>query len=126
MLIAIMGGTYGERALVAQQIQVRDHLAYVIDNWYLLDKVFEDKSVVKYIITAMDASNLEQVDENLIKEAQRKRYFQQYQKSEFSSLHSEMARSRERDAFMQEQLKAQNQEITMLRQELNELKKKLK
>lgn len=35
MLIAIMGDTFGRRNEVAEQIRVKDHLAFVIDNWFL-------------------------------------------------------------------------------------------
>ena len=64
MLIAIMGGTYSDRSEIANQIKVRDHLAFVIDNWNLIDKVFKDKQQIKYIVTAFNASaDLEQDEE---------------------------------------------------------------
>ncbi len=50
MLIAIMGDTFGTNSEVEQLIQVKDHLSFVMDNWYLLN--FRDCSDIKYIIAA--------------------------------------------------------------------------
>ena len=33
MLIAIMGNTFMQRNEVAEQVKIKDHLAFVIDNW---------------------------------------------------------------------------------------------
>ena len=59
MLIAIMGDTFSRRNEVAEQIKIKDHLAFVIDNWYLQDLAFSigqhfgiNKNQIKYIITA--------------------------------------------------------------------------
>ena len=52
MLIAIMGDTFGQRNEVAEQIKIKDHLAFVIDNWYLKDYALGDPKKIKYIITA--------------------------------------------------------------------------
>ena len=58
MLIAIMGGTYSERSVISHQIKVRDHIAFVRDNWFLIDAVFKDKEKYKYkyVLAAFDAS----------------------------------------------------------------------
>ena len=50
ILIAIMGSIYNERILVADQVRIRDHLLFVVENWYLLDIAFKDKEKIKYII----------------------------------------------------------------------------
>jgi hypothetical protein len=52
MLIAIMGDTFGQRNEVAQQIKIKDHLAFVIDNWYLKDFSLGNIKEINYIITA--------------------------------------------------------------------------
>ena len=66
MLIAIMGNTFAERSLVAEEIKSKDHLAFVLDNWHLLDKAFMDMQDSRYIIAAM-YSNLEtQKDQKII------------------------------------------------------------
>lgn len=40
MLIAIMGNTFAERHEVAEQIKYKDHLNFVLDNWFILDRAF--------------------------------------------------------------------------------------
>ena len=56
MLIAIMGNTFAERSAVIDKIYYRDHLKFVLDNWYLIKTVFGDKlRDVKYIIAALSA-----------------------------------------------------------------------
>lgn len=55
MLIAIMGNTFTERSGIADQIRIRDHLKFVVRNWYLNDLAFENKDRLKYIITAFMA-----------------------------------------------------------------------
>ena len=52
MLIAIMGNTFGNRNEVAEQIKIRDHLAFVIDNWYLKDYAIGDSKQLNYIVAA--------------------------------------------------------------------------
>ena len=56
MLIAIMGNTFSERSSIKSQIRMRDHLRFVISNWYLSDLAFENKSQLKYIVTAFAAT----------------------------------------------------------------------
>ena len=51
MLIAIMGNTFAERSEVADQIMIKDHLRFVMDNWLLKDLAF-DLPKIKYIICA--------------------------------------------------------------------------
>jgi len=52
MIIAIMGNTFAERNEVSSQILVRDHLRFVMDNWYLMNFAFKDKKKVQHIVTA--------------------------------------------------------------------------
>ena len=47
MLIAIMGETFGSRNEVAEQIKIKDHLAFVMDNWYLKDYALGDPKFIK-------------------------------------------------------------------------------
>ena len=82
MLIAIMGDTFGQRNLVADQVKMKDHLAFIIDNWYLKDYSLGDTSQIKYVITAFHIddsspgneriehlqSTLEEVKDKLVQE----------------------------------------------------------
>lgn len=65
MLIAIMGETFGNRNEVAEQIKIRDHLAFVIDNWYLKDFSLGDIKQINYIITAFAIEETEDDNEIL-------------------------------------------------------------
>ena len=56
MLIAIMGETFGDRRAVADEIKIKDHLKFVMDNWHLSDMTFKNKEKIKYIITAFHLS----------------------------------------------------------------------
>ena len=67
MLIAIMGDTFGKRNEVAEQIKIKDHLAFVIDNWYLKDYSLGDPKQINYIITAFHVHNHEEKNEVLEK-----------------------------------------------------------
>ena len=42
MLVAIMSNTFNARQKVGSQISTRDHLKFIVDNWYLKDNVFEN------------------------------------------------------------------------------------
>lgn len=54
MLIAIMGNTFAERSAIIDKIYYRDHLKFVLDNWYLIRTVFGNKlRDVKYIVAAL-------------------------------------------------------------------------
>jgi hypothetical protein len=46
MLIAIMGNTFGKRREVAEQVNIMDHLAFVMDNFYLKDFALGDLSKI--------------------------------------------------------------------------------
>lgn len=39
MLVAIMGNTFAERSAIVDKIYYRDHLKFVLDNWYLIRTV---------------------------------------------------------------------------------------
>jgi len=64
MLIAIMGSTFASRKLVAEEIKVKDHLRFLLDNWHLMDYALKDKSQVTYIISAFSMQEAEKKDEN--------------------------------------------------------------
>ena len=54
MMIAIMGNTFAERSAVIDRVYYRDHLTFVLDNWFLIKSAFRGKiSDVKYIIAAL-------------------------------------------------------------------------
>jgi len=53
MLIAMMGEIYNSRSKLADLVRVRDHLRFVVDNWYLSNAAYKDeKSRIKYIVSA--------------------------------------------------------------------------
>jgi len=53
MLIAMMGNIYNNRVKVADQVRIRDHLRFVVDNWYLSNVAYKDeKPRIKYIVSA--------------------------------------------------------------------------
>lgn len=60
MLIAIMGNTFAERSSVAEQIMIRDHLTFIVDNFHLIPYVFTNKTGVKYLIAAFHAKESEE------------------------------------------------------------------
>lgn len=64
MLIAIMGSTFASRKLVAEEIKVKDHLRFLLDNWHLMDYALRDKSQVTYIISAFSTQDSAAKDEN--------------------------------------------------------------
>lgn len=64
MLIAIMGNTFSTRSEIAPMTRMRDHLKFVISNWHLSDTAFENKSQLKYIITAF-AQDQSQEEESI-------------------------------------------------------------
>ena len=52
MLIAIMGNTFAVGNENIEQQKYREHLRFVVDNWFLRQVAFKDIDSVKYIITA--------------------------------------------------------------------------
>ena len=57
MLIAYMGETFSKNNEVAEQIKTKDHLSFIIDNWYLKDISLGDVKQIKYIIAALPVSD---------------------------------------------------------------------
>lgn len=54
MLIAIMGNTFTNRSTNIDKIYYRDHLNFVLDNWYLINTAFGGHlKEVKYIFAAL-------------------------------------------------------------------------
>ena len=62
MLIALMQKTFASRRLVAEQVQIKDHLKFVLDNWHLMNYALKDKNSMKYIIAALYVDDLETQD----------------------------------------------------------------
>ena len=57
MLIAIMGSTFASRKLVAEEIKVKDHLRFLLDNWHLMAYALGNKSYVAYIVSAVSTQD---------------------------------------------------------------------
>lgn len=53
MLIAYMGDTFGSNNEVKDQIKIKDHLSFIMDNWYLKDVSLGNVKNIKYIIAAL-------------------------------------------------------------------------
>ena len=62
MLIALMQKTFTQRRLVAEQVQIKDHLKFVLDNWHLMNYALKDKNSMKYIIAALYVDDVETQD----------------------------------------------------------------
>lgn len=85
MLIAIMGNTFSERQANIDKIYYRDHLAFVLDNWYLLTRAFGSADKlrdVKYIFAAL-APPEDDADQELLNELHAKVTHQQEELQEF-------------------------------------------
>ena len=58
MLVAIMGNTFAERSSIIDKIFYRDHLNFVLDNWYLIQTVLgKQLKDIKYIIGALSVQD---------------------------------------------------------------------
>ena len=53
MLIALMQKTFASRRLVAEQVYIKDHLKFVLDNWHLMNFALPNKSSIKYVIACL-------------------------------------------------------------------------
>ena len=68
MLIAIMGNTFSERQANIDKIYYKDHLSFVLDNWYLIKTAFGGNlRDVKYVVAAL-AIEEEDEDQALLQE----------------------------------------------------------
>ena len=63
MLIAIMGNTFDVGNQSAEQQKYREHLRFVVDNWFMRKLAFREIHKVKYIITAFSALEHENDDQ---------------------------------------------------------------
>ena len=63
MLIAIMGETFSVRSEIAKEIRIRDHLRFVVGNWYLSDYAFTNKNRLKFIVMGFVVTESDQNDE---------------------------------------------------------------
>ena len=68
MLIAIMSNTFNERTSVADQIRTREHLNFVLDNWYLSNFIFRNdyQNNLRYVVTAFFKDSSIQENQDLI------------------------------------------------------------
>jgi hypothetical protein len=57
MLIAYMGETFSTNNEKGEQIKTKDHLSFVLDNWYLKKASLGDVNDIKYIIAALPVSD---------------------------------------------------------------------
>ena len=48
-----MGETFGTNNELGEQIKVKDHLSFVLDNWYLKEYSLGNVKQIKYIIAAL-------------------------------------------------------------------------
>lgn len=53
MLIAYMGDTFSSNNEVKDQIKIKDHLSFIMDNWYLKEVSLGNIKNIKYIIAAL-------------------------------------------------------------------------
>lgn len=67
MLIAIMGNTFAVGNENIEQQKYREHLRFVVDNWFMRQLAFDDIDSVKYIITAF-SSNEDDHNESIFHE----------------------------------------------------------
>ena len=63
MLIAIMGNTFAIGNESLEQQKYREHLRFVVDNWFLRELAFSDIQSVKYIVTAFSAGDADEDNE---------------------------------------------------------------
>lgn len=63
MLIAIMGNTFTIGNETEEQTKYREHLRFVVDNWFLRELSFKNIDSVKYIVTAFSAGDQEEENE---------------------------------------------------------------
>jgi hypothetical protein len=57
MLIAYMGETFGANNEVKDKIKIKDHLSFIMDNWYLKEISLGNIKNIKYIIAAIPVSD---------------------------------------------------------------------
>lgn len=65
MLIAYMGETFGANNEVKEQIKIKDHLSFIMDNWYLKEVSLGNIKNIKYIIAAIPVSDSSEDEDNL-------------------------------------------------------------
>jgi len=63
MLIALMQKTFAGRRIVAEQVKIKDHLKFVLDNWHLIDFAMTNKSSIKYVIACLISDNTQSSDQ---------------------------------------------------------------
>ena len=63
MLIAYMGETFSANNEVKEQIKTKDHLSFIMDNWYLKEVSLGNIKNIKYIIAAIPVSDSSDEDD---------------------------------------------------------------
>jgi hypothetical protein len=57
MLIAIMGDTFSKQSTISELLLIKDHLHFIIDNWYLNSLAIKDRDQIQYLFVAFNAAN---------------------------------------------------------------------
>ena len=52
MIIAIMGDTFNRYNEMQSQLKIKDHLEFILDNWYLNEYQKDHNKKIKYIFCA--------------------------------------------------------------------------
>ena len=100
MLIAIMGNTFAERSLVAEEIKLKDHLVFVMDNWHLMNKAFNNLHNARFIIAAF-YNNLDEDSDIEILETQKElKKDNELLKSMMIEMSKELNRSAEESRYL--------------------------
>lgn len=68
LLIAIMGETFANCKEVGHLVKVRDHLSFIIDNWYLNSISIPNRDSIVFIVTAFLVNTGNQNDNELVSE----------------------------------------------------------
>lgn len=63
MLIALMGDTFDQQSEVSKLLIIKDHLNFVINNWYLVSLALPKRDQTNYLIAAFNSANTNDRDE---------------------------------------------------------------
>lgn len=63
-----MGNSFAERSGVTKEIQIQNHLKFIIDNFHLIKLAFKDIKEVKYIIVAIYSPEIQDKSNEICKD----------------------------------------------------------
>ena len=63
-----MGNSFAERSEVTKEIQIQNHLKFIIDNFHLINLAFKDIKEVRYIIVAIYSPEAEDTSNEIQKD----------------------------------------------------------